>query len=202
MLPEGGDTENVERRRGTSCAWDMKVHYEKCTVLSGKRFPGAGSQKGLGGHVNRIFSQPSRIYLTLMLAARTSFLHLHLWPICHSTSRFKHTFQVMAHGQTDWKPPSRLTEEPILKVYNTLTRTKVRPFLACSAQLDSFFVIRMSLLRGTEGVSSGTTADLRYTMRLIWATQGMLRLSPGAQYNESFRFQKLRHAGHSAQDFI
>ncbi|KAI0001262.1 hypothetical protein BJV74DRAFT_876788 [Russula compacta] len=30
----------------------------------------------------------------------------------------------MAHDQTHWKPPSRLSVEPVLKVYNTFTRTK------------------------------------------------------------------------------
>jgi hypothetical protein len=72
---------------------------------------------------------------TRMLAARTSFHHLYLR---RYTSRFNHSFQVMAHGQTNWKPPSRLTDEPSLKVYNSLTRTKVRPFRACLTPLNSF----------------------------------------------------------------
>jgi hypothetical protein len=118
----------------------------------------------------------NRGHLTRMLTARTSFSHLYFGHIRHSTSRFKHSFRVMAHGQTNWKHPSRLTEEPILKVYNTLTRTKVRPFRIPSMFSPIgllFLAIRTYLLRGTEDVSNGTTADLPYTMHLIWATQGM-----------------------------
>jgi|SRR6266850_6318088 len=113
MLTDGCDTENLE----LMCLGheNSNVHY----------LP--------SGHVFRVFSRQTWacIYLTRMLAARTSFHHLHLGPIRHYTSRFNHSFQVMAHGQTNWKPPSRLTEEPSLKVYNSLTRTKVRPFRAC-----------------------------------------------------------------------
>lgn len=50
---------------------------------------------------------------------------LHLGRIRYPSRSFK---KVMAHEQNNWKSPSRLTAEPVLKVYNTLSRTKVRPF--------------------------------------------------------------------------
>ena len=70
-----------------------------------------------------------------MLAVRTSSPILHLR---HSTRQSRSLFQVMAHGKTNWEPPERVTGEPVLKVYNTFTRTKVRPFRACWAPFDSF----------------------------------------------------------------
>ena len=70
-----------------------------------------------------------------MLAVRTSFPILRLR---RSTRQSKSLVQVMAHGQTNWKPPARVTGEPVLKVYNTFTRTKVRPFRACLAPFDFF----------------------------------------------------------------
>ena len=70
-----------------------------------------------------------------MLAVRTSSPTLHLR---HSTRQSRSLFQVMAHGKTNWEPPERVTGEPVLKVYNTFTRTKVRPFRACWAPFDSF----------------------------------------------------------------
>lgn len=54
---------------------------------------------------------------------------LHLGRIRYPSRSFK---KVMAHEQNNWKSPSRLTAEPVLKVYNTLSRTKVRPFRARS----------------------------------------------------------------------
>ena len=59
-----------------------------------------------------------------MLTARATFPILHLGRIRYPTR----LFQLMAHDQANWVPPSHRTAEPVLKVYNTFTRTKVRPF--------------------------------------------------------------------------
>jgi hypothetical protein len=47
-------------------------------------------------------------------------------------------FQLMANDKANWEPPLRRTAEPVLKVYSTFTRTKVRPFQPLSP-LNSLF---------------------------------------------------------------
>ncbi len=60
-----------------------------------------------------------------MLSARaTTFPILHFGRIRYPTR----LFQLMAQDKANWEPPLRRTAEPALRVYNTLTRTKVRPF--------------------------------------------------------------------------
>lgn len=70
-----------------------------------------------------------------MLSVRANFPILHLGRIRYPTR----LFQLMANDKVNWEPPLRRTAEPVLKVYNTFTRTKVRPFQPFSAPLNSFF---------------------------------------------------------------
>jgi len=74
-----------------------------------------------------------------MLPARASFYILRFGHIRYTIRTYNASSHVMAQAQIDWKPPSRLTVEPVLKVYNTFTRTKVRPFRACSVSLNLSF---------------------------------------------------------------
>jgi hypothetical protein len=106
---------------------------------------------------------------TCMLPARA---RLHLGHTRHPLRPFNTSSHVMAHAQTNWKPPSRLTVEPVLKVYNTFTRTKVRPFRACSISLLFYLVFRMSLFHATGDASNGIIAVLLYTMPPTWVMQG------------------------------
>jgi hypothetical protein len=70
--------------------------------------------------------------LTRMLSVRATFPILRIrYPT--------RLFQLMANDKAIWEPPLRLAAEPVLKVYNTFTRTKVRPFQPFSAPLNSFF---------------------------------------------------------------
>ena len=69
-----------------------------------------------------------------MLSVRATF------PILHLRIRYPtRLFQLMANDKANWEPPLRRTAEPVLKVYNTFTRTKVRPFQPFPAPLNSFF---------------------------------------------------------------
>ncbi len=63
-----------------------------------------------------------------MLAGRAGSPIIFQGHIHHSARLFGSSLRIMAHEQINWKPPSRQTAEPVLKVYNTLTRTKVRAF--------------------------------------------------------------------------
>jgi hypothetical protein len=113
-----------------------------------------------------------------MLSARSSSAILHLGSIRH----LKPSFKAMAHEQANWKAPLRLTGEPVLKVYNTLTRTKVGSSLLVRSFVQLVcFIFRTCLLRATGGASNGTTVDPLYTTLLTWAMQGVLsvRLSNG-----------------------
>ena len=55
----------------------------------------------------------------------------------------------MAAQQPAWKLPERKAEEPVLKVYNSLTRTKVRP-LQLESDLHSDVDLRRSLFLPTD----------------------------------------------------
>lgn len=125
ILLDGVDDGNFGHRwRGRAscaCAWDFAQWRERNPEVTC-----AGGNWVLCIHLTSDSS---------MLAVRTSFPILRLR---RSTRQSKSLVQVMAHGQTNWKPPARVTGEPVLKVYNTFTRTKVRPFRACLAPFDFF----------------------------------------------------------------
>lgn len=57
-----------------------------------------------------------------MLSVRATFPILDLGRIRYPTR----LYQLMANDKANWEPPLRRTAEPVLKVYNTFTRTKVR----------------------------------------------------------------------------
>ena len=85
-----------------------------------------------------------------MLSVRaTTFPVLHVGRIRYPTR----PFQLMANDKVNWEPQLRRTAEPVLKVYNTLTRTKVRPILTIFSRIELFLLIfRMTLIRETGGV--------------------------------------------------
>lgn len=70
-----------------------------------------------------------------MLSVRGTFPILHLGCIRYPTR----LFQLMANDKANWEPPLRRTAEPVLRVYNTFTRTKVRPFQTFLAPLNPSF---------------------------------------------------------------
>jgi tRNA synthetases class I (C) catalytic domain len=106
-----------------------------------------------------------------MLPSKAHFTILHLR--LSRSYKYKAPFSVMAHERSNWMPPSRLTVEPVLKVYNSFTRTKVRPFRARSQPTQLLTPkFRMNSSHATVDVSNGTIVDLPYTMLLTWAMQG------------------------------
>ncbi len=106
----------------------------------------------------------------------------------------------MAPGQTSWKPPARLSEESVLKVYNSLTRTKVRPcpsvFIPHSTPfryIQNLFIPRNG--RRIKWYNCGPTVyDAAHMGHARYALCGSLT----PQDHEFFRFQKLCHTGRSS----
>ena len=67
----------------------------------------------------------------------------------------------------EWVKPTQVIVEPVLKVYNSLTRTKV------STALHGINPnVRKSSSRPKDGKSTGTTADRLFTTRRTWAMPG------------------------------
>lgn len=123
----------------------------------------------------------------------------------HSARLFASSVKIMAHEHISWKPPSRQTTEPILKVYNTLTRTKVRvfKFRACdNAHPSHVFVPRTSSFQVKEDALNGTTVVLPYTMLRIWGTRGMLFVARKHGPAYLFCAQELRYTRHSSQNHV
>jgi hypothetical protein len=61
-------------------------------------------------------------------------------------------FQLMANDKASWEPPLRRTAEPVLKVYNTFTKTKVRPIQTIFGIIELFLsIFRMTFIRETGG---------------------------------------------------
>lgn len=130
------------------------------------------SAKGVGHKL--ILKSHTRSAYILMLAGRAG--SPIIFQVKHHSARlFGSSLKIMSHEQPIWNPPSRQTAEPVLKLYNTLTRTKVRAFKyrACdNAHPPHVFVSRTSSFQVKEGALNGTTAALPYTMLRIWATRG------------------------------
>ena len=84
------------------------------------------------------------------------------------------SFRAMSTQQPTWTPVKPTENESVLKVYNSLTRSKASfclKALSCvyfmlSIRLSSFLVMVVSW--------SGTTVDRRSTIHRIWATLGVL----------------------------
>ena len=81
---------------------------------------------------------------------------------------------VMANQQPPWTLPARQAEEPVLKVYNSLTRSKVCCGDLRKICLWSDCANRQSLFHGMGNMSNGTTVGPQYTMHHIWVMQGEL----------------------------
>ena len=83
------------------------------------------SAKGVGHKL--ILKSHTRSAYILMLAGRAG--SPIIFQVKHHSARlFGSSLKIMSHEQPIWNPPSRQTAEPVLKLYNTLTRTKVRAF--------------------------------------------------------------------------
>lgn len=82
--------------------------------------------------------------------------------------------------QPAWSPPRDSVDEPTLKVYNSLTRTKVStrgdwegaPVCRMGGLMTCRRICRQSLSLATGGMSNGTIAALLYTMHHTWAMPG------------------------------
>jgi hypothetical protein len=77
----------------------------------------------------------------------------------------------MSVHQPPWRLPERQTDDPVLKVYNSLTRSKV------SAQIlhiepNFYLQIRPNLYLGTGDTSNGTTAAPPSMMLRTWGMLG------------------------------
>lgn len=78
----------------------------------------------------------------------------------------------MSVQQPAWKLPERQADEPVLRIYNSLTRTKVSaPILAAS---DTALILqcRPNSYPGTGGTSNGTTAAPPSMMLRTWDMLG------------------------------
>lgn len=103
----------------------------------------------------------------------------------------------MATQQPTWTAPKRATAEPVLKVFNSLTRTKVCSLgLSLSRRLKYH---RQSLFQGTDATSSGIIVAQPFTMLHIWAMRGTIAPSPHC-WEELTTTQKLCYAGYSSTD--
>ena len=100
-----------------------------------------------------------------------------------------------------WKKPTREVQTPVLRVYNSLTRSKVSLEVPTSRwQADHQLLssrTSLSLLEVTE--STGIIVDRQYTTLHTWATRGMSTCGSSLR-NGSRWSQELSHPGYHTAD--
>ena len=88
----------------------------------------------------------------------------------------------MSVKQPPWKLPERQTDDPVLKVYNSLTRTKVSAQIL-GIERNFYHQIRPNLYPGTGDTSNGTTAVPPSMMLRTWDMLGKtFSITPCAHY--------------------
>lgn len=133
-----------------------------------------------------------------MLSVRaTTFPILHVGRIRYPTR----LFQLMANDKANWEPKLRRTAEPVLKVYNTLTRTKVRPIPALFSPIELFLFDFQNDFNPRDGrrvkwYNCGPT--VYDAAHMGHARYALLVFEPESTGNRFIRAQKLCHTRHSA----
>lgn len=84
----------------------------------------------------------------------------------------------MSAQQPAWSLPKRQSEEPILKVYNSLTKTKVSLNFCQPSGERSYIIYRQNSSHVTAAISNGITVVPQCTMLHIWGMQGKI-IQPG-----------------------
>jgi hypothetical protein len=88
----------------------------------------------------------------------------------------------MSVQQPPWKLPERQTDDPVLKVYNSLTRTKVSAQIL-GIERNLYLQIRPNLYLGTGDTSNGTIAVPPSMMLRTWGMLGKTSsIRPCANY--------------------
>jgi cysteinyl-tRNA synthetase len=102
----------------------------------------------------------------------------------------------MSVQQPPWTPPPRQREDPVLKVYNSLTKSKVSALPSqCNDLMDHR---RLILLPAMDDASSGTTVDRRFMTLRIWDMPG----SPSRIPSCELRCSCAAHRNYVTQDIL
>lgn len=78
----------------------------------------------------------------------------------------------MSVQQPPWSVPKRQSEEPVLRIYNSLTKTKVSLKFCQPYRERSHMIYRQSLSHVMVVMSNGTTVVPQFMMLHIWDMQG------------------------------
>jgi hypothetical protein len=77
----------------------------------------------------------------------------------------------MALQQPPWHSPPHQVDQPVLKIFNSLTKTKVC-YLNSHFKVDLLTANRPNLFPAMAPMSNGITVVQQYMMRLTWAMRG------------------------------
>lgn len=78
----------------------------------------------------------------------------------------------MSIQQPPWKLPERQTDDPVLKIYNSLTRTKVSALILTALDAALICQCRPNSYLGVDVMSNGTTAAPPSMMPRTWDMLG------------------------------